>query len=938
MKIPKKPTIENLVTLALSEEQYEGYKGQVEGELCQIICLIFVDTSFVLIRVDPRTDSLEELKGKLHEIVPGKSQVYDDVSLSQQSFAYYSNESFLLISQEHEKVSINELLVANQLDAQVSHKVFTLYLLSSEKHLHTFTSFPNEIFNERAHVKYPHCEVALEKIIIGRIKPRPEVIILNGQGDIEGHIKLKQLEFTADGNNSVSFKSEIESIRQMVKNIDFKFIFPTSGKRDTFLIRLREIVTALNPVVLASSPTLEIKQYQVKKVNRYGFNQKRRIWFDNSQNSFNICHEKGGVLKKFAFGEIKGFVRTGKPTKIFIEFLNSKTKKLAIIFATKAVLDEFLGLAQVVSAGSEPKSPVKDSRVTLEINLVSSRFRRFTWLDQNNTAAVANNSVSTELCYNVIQKGRISYEKISLSLDMSTRQLKLMSQFNEVIKVADLTSVDIETNFKNLSKLELSTYNTKIYLIFPSTYSKYHFISHYLMAKYKGKIVPREIPISEPLSVYTSTWNLGSFAEPSKENLQNLLEPSQGHKIVALAFQQCQMNSLNSWIKNLTGYFHEKDFFLASSQFLHEMFLLTFVHKSLENAISNVKSQITTFGETSNKGGIFTSFNVESTSFCFLNCHLSSGVEENEKRKQECMKLLQMRSKLSSLDPSLDFDYFFWMGDFNYCIHEDLANITQALASESYSELRNLDQLLHQMSSNTVLSTLIEGPIEFLPTYPIDPISHGINLNGPIIGWNGRILFKTNKRTLQQTVYSSIDNCKGSNHRPIFSAFNIEVRYWFVPETLPPISQSLQKSLVRFKVIKISTEEEVGPGKIFLSFYSSYLESYPKPVIGQKINSRDIEFLLEKDDVVSFVNASSSVLSDQRLIILLNKSINGTESEVVGIASAPLDRLIGDFHSSGSVAKSPQKVKRINGFESQLELNSKVIGKISGLWKYKQTT
>ena len=185
---------------------------------------------------------------------------------------------------------------------------------------------------------------------------------------------------------------------------------------------------------------------------------------------------------------------------------------------------------------------------------------------------------------------------------------------------------------------------------------------------------------------------------------------------------------------------------------------------------------------------------------------------------------------------------------------------------------------------------------------------------------------------MQILEYRSIEGCRGSNHRPVFASFNIEIRHWFVPQELPAISENLRKTIVKFKAIRVVLDEPLGVWSIFLSFFSTYLDTYPIPIQASTISGREIEFNVEKTHAIGFINVSTAALRDQRLVVLLNKRNDERASEVLGVASTSLERLIGDFHSSGA---SKQKVKRMSGFEAPLELNSRVIGKVSGLWKFK---
>ena len=72
-----------------------------------------------------------------------------------------------------------------------------------------------------------------------------------------------------------------------------------------------------------------------------------------------------------------------------------------------------------------------------------------------------------------------------------------------------------------------------------------------------------------------------------------------------------------------------------------------------------------------------------------------------------------------------EFDYVFWFGDFNYKIEENFEEIFKndqiLLTPETVFELKNKEKMTELMKSNIVLSSFAEGPLEFLPTYPVNP-------------------------------------------------------------------------------------------------------------------------------------------------------------------------------------------------------------------------
>ena len=56
-------------------------------------------------------------------------------------------------------------------------------------------------------------------------------------------------------------------------------------------------------------------------------------------------------------------------------------------------------------------------------------------------------------------------------------------------------------------------------------------------------------------------------------------------------------------------------------------------------------------------------------SFCFLNCHLAAGPNQSKMdiRRQNAFEIMRsLRPYNPNCDMPSSFDYFFWMGDFNF--------------------------------------------------------------------------------------------------------------------------------------------------------------------------------------------------------------------------------------------------------------------------------
>lgn len=102
------------------------------------------------------------------------------------------------------------------------------------------------------------------------------------------------------------------------------------------------------------------------------------------------------------------------------------------------------------------------------------------------------------------------------------------------------------------------------------------------------------------------------------------------------------------------------------------MGMIIFVRKSLKpliNTLISCTKSTGIAGMVGNKGGVMISFNIFTHRFCFLNCHLAAGATQDkmDRRRTDAFNILRsLKPRESPSDSINHFDYFFWMGDFNF--------------------------------------------------------------------------------------------------------------------------------------------------------------------------------------------------------------------------------------------------------------------------------
>ena len=193
---------------------------------------------------------------------------------------------------------------------------------------------------------------------------------------------------------------------------------------------------------------------------------------------------------------------------------------------------------------------------------------------------------------------------------------------------------------------------------------------------------------------------------------------------------------------------------------------MVFIHKAITHLVSKVDSCAIPTGicdTLGNKGGIGISLTIGSSSFCFLNAHLAAHQSELDRRTYEFRKISteiakrlgetvigmengspqqesrQYRTRRSckpsnctpccfsredktiERNPLVDaFDYVFWGGDFNFRVNGTRDIVDNLLYNNRHSILLNNEQLKLLMHFDPYYHDLIEGPLNFRPTYRYD--------------------------------------------------------------------------------------------------------------------------------------------------------------------------------------------------------------------------
>ncbi|KAL0974145.1 hypothetical protein UPYG_G00216220 [Umbra pygmaea] len=362
----------------------------------------------------------------------------------------------------------------------------------------------------------------------------------------------------------------------------------------------------------------------------------------------------------------------------------------------------------------------------------------------------------------------------------------------------------------------------------------------------------RHSPQTEPdlISVFVGSWNMDG--SPPPQSLQSWVTccglgrtPDEStaflpHDIYALGTQENPQGE-KEWTEHikatLRGHTHI-DYKQVAVQSLWNMRLAVFVKPEHESCVSHVNtaSVKTGLGNTlGNKGAVGVSLLFNTTSFGFVNCHLTSGSEKVVRRNQNVVDILRLLAlggkQLSSFDISLRFTHLFWCGDLNYRLDLDVQDILKHVSKRQFDELMCADQLTQERHKRKAFLNFKEEKIAFPPTYRYERGSRdcylwqkyktsGVRVNVP--SWCDRILWKSHPEThISCNSYGCTDDIFTSDHSPVFATFHVGVTSQSTSKTDPCLSS--EKASIELDgmeaIVKTASKD-----KFFIEFHSSCLD------------------------------------------------------------------------------------------------------------------
>ena len=332
-------------------------------------------------------------------------------------------------------------------------------------------------------------------------------------------------------------------------------------------------------------------------------------------------------------------------------------------------------------------------------------------------------------------------------------------------------------------------------------------------------------------------------------------------------------------VSDCLNQFNEKYLLLRVEQ-MSSLLILFFVKSDKAKHIKRVEgaTKKTGFGGMAgNKGGVAIRFEYDSTSFCFVNNHLSAGVLNVEDR----------RSDYDSITNGINFtrsntipqhDCIFWLGDTNYRINLTNEQVRKELDTKDAGYIDRLlknDQLTLEMKAGSVFRDFKEPSLKFRPTYKYDngTDNYDTSEKARTPSWTDRILYKGN--TLQPLAYSDAP-LQLSDHKPVFAAY-------------------------RAGVVTVDEPQKIALTK---QLYSDYKQQHPNEA--STLNAQLINLGLDDGELSNRV-LPSAVPSDVSLMDMVMKP---AMSQTSSTSSSGVSSPTGSLSRSTSQISTPLEPKR----------------------------
>lgn len=318
--------------------------------------------------------------------------------------------------------------------------------------------------------------------------------------------------------------------------------------------------------------------------------------------------------------------------------------------------------------------------------------------------------------------------------------------------------------------------------------------------------------LTEPLTLWTGTFNLSGHHPPRNSNELNDWMPKDKYDIYAVAVQEASYRKEESeWFEYVQHHLG-KDYLTLASMSVWDTLLIVLSRKKHLLKITNVEGSTKATVHKSvcgTKGGIGISLRYLETSMAFVTCHLAARLERNAMRNTNLEEVVDgLQLAIRETDFCNQFNHVFFFGDFNYRLELDSAAATEMIEAKQYSALLDYDQLTIQRRDEGILHGFQEPPITFPPTYRMQVGSEQYMAEkGNAPSYCARVLTRSMANTwVKCTGYKSFRNVQVSEHLPVHATFIVRC----VRPTMSCFMKQ-QSPIPQFIFEELSFTESTGP-------------------------------------------------------------------------------------------------------------------------------
>ncbi|XP_064614933.1 phosphatidylinositol 3,4,5-trisphosphate 5-phosphatase 1-like [Liolophura sinensis] len=453
-----------------------------------------------------------------------------------------------------------------------------------------------------------------------------------------------------------------------------------------------------------------------------------------------------------------------------------------------------------------------------------------------------------------IKHGRVA-GRVTLTVDIQAGKLFAVKPSKEVLDDSNTFPHDKILQLikctKDHSRLDIIIEGKRKYSYqFTDTHTRENFCQQVMQMKNMHSTEPGV----DQISIFIGTFNMGSSPPPQNLNLW-LLGVGKGkvrdpkvfsripHDVYVIGTQESALTD-KDWINTLKSVL--KSCFMIEMETVDvwslwgiRLVILTrpeHIHSISHIQHASVKTGIA--NKLGNKGAVAISFQFNGTTFCFICSHLTSGDERLLRRNQnykDIVKGFQLGLKsLSLFDITNRFQHVFWLGDLNYRTDGNIHHILRDVSERKIEALLKRDQLNKCREKSEAFCGFEEESITFMPTYRVVRGEQecrdyewrklkktGERINSP--SWCDRVLWKSYPGTfVENTAYGSSEKVCTSDHKPVFSSFNVGIASQFVG---PGVTISMEDSS-NMRIIFDCVEAKVKTScnlYFYLEFFSTCL-------------------------------------------------------------------------------------------------------------------